>query len=122
MYEISNQWKEYVEKAADRLATQARIELTPGARTLLAVILQQIIEDPHPVWNKEIDTKAAAEDFARALPVILLRAAGDGYVPYSEFRPYRRWRRPERSKKRLSTFDLLHQMSWIVDELCWFKD
>jgi hypothetical protein len=92
----------------DRLISAYNVDLTREGAGIIADCCNAILEDPHPSWPHFIlndrDRLAAFQtDAINALPLQILFVA------------------EQAGTQRVTTFDLLHAMSRILDRICPFE-
>lgn len=88
----------------ERLSSTYKISVTEQASVIIGDALQAIKDDPHRSWPANIkkDTSAFQDSMLEALPAALASFA------------------LMHGLNQISSFDLLHAMSNIVDSLCPF--
>ena len=91
--------------ACAEFSHETGIEVSRAAQSLIHVILEAIILDPHPRWNVSEDYRMVTVGrFISDLPLILEGVA-----------------RQERVRREMTSFDVLHYLSVELDGLCLFK-
>ena len=81
------------------------IEVSRSTRSLIQVVLEAIVLDPHPRWRVSEDyRRITVGKFVADLPRILQRVS-----------------RQERVRGMITSFDVLHYLSVELDGLCLFK-
>jgi hypothetical protein len=81
------------------------VELSPGARELLVTVIANIERDPSPAWMLRNADEAQGRAIA-FIPVALSRVAERAYF------------RGKNGTPRLTTWEMLHESSNLVQMLC----
>jgi len=95
-----------VESSCRRFTDETGVMVSRPARELITVILEAIIRDPHPRWTAPEDFRMAMVGrFVNDLPLILDEVRRRGGV----------------TRGRITSFDLLHHLTFRLEEFCPFK-
>ncbi len=105
-----------INEACKYYTEESGIEVTPNAQELLFVVLKGIEKDPHPTWQisrESKDLQKMSERHFSSLPVYLRTV-------FRRVRARGGWTRDGKriEIKQITTFDLAHQMTSLVDMFC----
>lgn len=85
-------------------AEETGIKVTPNAQELIGLVLNGIIDDPHPNWHtNKSDNEKVADKFAYDLPQMLHDVMHSENVTHE-----------------ITTFDMLHWLTLRLPSLCPF--
>jgi hypothetical protein len=101
--------KELVDRAVFEVGERFGIRVSGHATTLLQLLLDAVVKDPHPRWRAGAaglaDQLPAFRDiYGSALPLLLTQVAAQ--------------EPGVRETGQITTFDLLHWLSGRIDSLC----
>lgn len=96
------------QRMLNEVASKQDIKLSPTAAEMLYNMVDAVTRDPHPSWRSDdkLKTSEAFDAFQRDMI--------DKLAPELSTIPYDK-------KERMTTFDLLHKVSPILDKICPFK-
>lgn len=96
------------QRMLDEVASKQDIKLSPIASEMLYNMVDAVTRDPHPSWlsNGKLKEPEALDAFQRDMIAKLAPELVE--IRYDK-------------KGRMTTFDLLHKVSPILDKICPFK-
>jgi len=92
-------------KPTDDEANSTLPRLTPQAVALLTLLLDAIVDDPHPSWTvSRTELPRIARAYADALPLLFARTHADASPLVTDQKP------PAKEPKVIGTFDIVHAL------------